>query len=241
MGLLEKILTSDLVQGTIADGALEVIDKIQSKLWYGFENKLYKKYPDSSFIWATMSSSINILLRQNGEICYYDISGEKKYISKISISMNSVKAIIYKNDGSVIWEIDEKKGKKSIFKGKDARDLEVFQFNKKIGEIKVLSEKGAILFFDFLDWTVYETKDAFQTITKDGTIVCENYFRSFNKEIGCIVHTIKSIDELLVMINTAIVINLIAKNRGQEKRQDKEFKKQYKEFKKEYRKGGGGW
>ena len=242
MGLLDKLLVSDLVQGTIADGAIEIIDKIQSKAWRSFETKLYKKNPDSSFIWSTISLKENLWSGQSGEMCYYDSSGNKKYTSTITDSKDSVSAVISKDDGTIIWSIYEKKGKTGLVKSQkviNAKDLEVFQFDKKIGTIKTLNEKDACLFFDFLDWYVNKKKDSFQTVAKDGTIVCENYYKQYNIAISCIVYKLSNIEDLLILINTAIFINGLARDRENEMQREIDFKRAYKEFKKDYRKYGG--
>ena len=241
MGLLEKILVSDLVQGTIADGAIEIIDKIQRKAWKNFETKLYKKYPDSCFLWSIISPNENPFSKQIGEICYYDLSGNKRYTSTIQGPEDCISATISKNDGTIIWSIHEKKGKSGLLKSKKskiARDLEVFQFDSKIGEIKTLKGKEADLLFDFLDWIVYKKKDVFQIMAKDGTIVCENYFRQYNLLVSCIVYKLDNIDDILILINTALYISGLARDRESEMRRKLDEKKEYKELKKSLRKYG---
>ena len=243
MGLIDKIIIDTLFAGDALGTVLDKLSELDYKRLQKYERKMYKKYPDSHFIWSTFEIESNLEYNEKAKISFLDSNGREKYNATVKASKNSVNAKIYDNEGKVIWEIKEQAPKSKIlkkYKTAPAKDLDVFQYERIIGTVRTLREDNAFLFFDFLDWVVYKEKDSFKTRAHDGTIVCENFFSFFNTNIGCIVYKINNIEEVLLLVNTAIIMNLLAREREEKKQRKIDEKREYKELKKALRKSGDG-
>ena len=237
-------IIGDIVKEEIVDTLIEKIELSKEKNFQKFKQKIQKKYPGKHVIWLKLELKKGLLAEAKGSLIFYDELWNEIYKGNITAHKDKVEGIISNLNGEEIWKIEEGTVKPRVLsKNKviKAGDLNVFQYGKNVGTIRTLKDKEARLFFDFLDWTVVDKKKNYQTISLSGEAVCEHFYTYYDGDIYCIVANYSNIDDILTLINTAIIVNLLARDREKNMQRVVDDKIYEKQLRKGLRKAGGDW